>query len=166
MVRRQFIQQGHGYLDDLASVAAGDARIVFHGVVSHKETIEFYRRAAVMVIPSVWNEPSPLPAYEAAACGLPVVSTRSGGIPEIVEHGVTGLLVARGNAEELALAIGRLIDDPVLARAMGEAGRRRVLERFTWETSAQHLADLIEHVSSGLATNAISPLGRRSRESA
>jgi glycosyltransferase involved in cell wall biosynthesis len=147
MVRRQLILKGESYLGSLVADAAGDNRIVFHGAIPHAETIDLYRRAAVMVIPSVWNEPSPLPAYEAAACGLPIVSTRSGGIPEIVEHGRTGMLVARGDAKELALAISQVIDHPALARAMGEAGRQRVLERFTWEASARHLADLIESLS-------------------
>jgi glycosyltransferase involved in cell wall biosynthesis len=147
MVRRQLILKGQAYWDDLTTEAAGDDRIVFHGVIPHAETIALYRRAAVMVLPSVWNEPSPLPTYEAAACGCPVVSTLSGGIPEIVEHGRTGILVARGDAEELALAIGQVIDNPSLARAMGEAGRQRVLERFTWEATTRRLADLIESVS-------------------
>ena len=147
MVRRQLILKGQAYLDDLTTEAAGDGRIVFHGVIPHGETIALYRRATVMVLPSVWNEPSPLPTYEAAACGLPIVSTRSGGIPEIVEHGRTGMLVARGDVEELALAISQVIDDPALARAMGEAARQRVQERFTWEASARRLADLIENVS-------------------
>ena len=80
---------------------------------------------------------------------MAVVATRSGGIPEIVEHGQTGMLVARGDAKELAMAISQVIDDPALARAMGEAGRQRVLERFTWEASARHLADLIESVPRG-----------------
>ena len=149
MFQRQLILKGQSYSDDLASAAAGDGRIVFHGAIPHAETIDLYRRATVMVLPSVWNEPSPLPAYEAAACGLAVVATRSGGIPEIVEHGQTGMLVARGDAKELAMAISQVIDDPALARAMGEAGRQRVLERFTWEASARHLADLIESVPRG-----------------
>jgi glycosyltransferase involved in cell wall biosynthesis len=157
MVRRQLTLKGQtSYWDDLVAAAGGDDRIVFHGAVFHAETIDLYRRAAVMVIPSVWNEPSPLTAYEAAACGLAVVATRSGGIPEIVEHGKTGILVARGDAKELAMAISQVIDNPALARAMGEAGRRRMLERFTWEASARHLADLIESVSGHLATKAIS----------
>jgi len=154
MVRRQLTQGPHSYLDDLVTLAEGDKRIVFHGGVSHTETIDFYRRATVLVYPSVWSEPSPLPTYEAAACGLAIVATRSGGIPEIVEHGQTGMLVARGDAKELAMAISQVIDDPALARAMGEAGRQRVIERFTWEASARHLADLIESVSG--ATKAIS----------
>jgi glycosyltransferase involved in cell wall biosynthesis len=147
MVRRQLILKGQSYMGDLVTEAAGDDRIVFRGGIPHAETIALYRRAAVMVIPSVWKEPSPLPAYEAAACGLPIVSTRSGGIPEIVEHGKTGILVARGDAKALSEAIAKVLDDQALARAMGEAGRQRVLERFTWEASARRLADLIENVS-------------------
>ena len=147
MVRRQLVLKGQAYLNDLVAEAAGDDRIVFHGAIPHAETIALYRRASVMVLPSVWNEPSPLPTYEAAACGLPIVSTRSGGIPEIVEHERTGILVTRGDAEALAQAIGQMIDDPAFARAMGEAGRQRMLERFTWEASSQRLADLLESVS-------------------
>jgi glycosyltransferase involved in cell wall biosynthesis len=146
MVRRQLSRKGQSYLDDLAAEAAGDERIVFHGGVSHTETLDFYRRAAMLVFPAIVNAPSPLPTYEAAACGLPIVATHSGGIPEIVEHGRTGLLVPRGEAGELAQAIAQLLDDAARARAMGEAGRQRVLERFTWDASARRLADLIESV--------------------
>jgi glycosyltransferase involved in cell wall biosynthesis len=148
MVRRQLIMNGQSYLGDLAAVASGDERIAFHGAVLQTETIDFYHRATVLVFPSVWNEPAGLPTCESQACGLPVVSTYSGGIPEYVEDGRTGMLVARGDTEELALAISQVIDDPALARAMGEAGRQRVLERFTWEASARRLADLIERLSS------------------
>src|SRR5437879_3524421 len=127
MVRRQLTLRGQRtYWDDLAVAAGGDDRIVFHGAVTCADTFDLYRRAAVMVIPSVWNEPFSLPDSEAAACGLAVVATRSGGIPEVVEHGKTGILVARGGAKELAMAISRVIDDPALARAMGKAGRRRM----------------------------------------
>ena len=76
-----------------------------------------------------------------------MVSTYSGGIPEYVEDGRTGILVARGDAKELARAIGQVINNSALGGAMGEAGRQRVLERFTWEASARRLAHLIESVS-------------------
>jgi glycosyltransferase involved in cell wall biosynthesis len=147
ILRRQLISRERSYIGDLAIDIAGDERIVFHGPVSQTETIDFYHRATALVFPSVWNEPSGNPTVEAAACGLPVISTYSGGIPEYVEDGRTGLLAARGDARELARAISRVIDNPALARAMGEAGRQRVLERFTWEASARCLADLIESVS-------------------
>jgi glycosyltransferase involved in cell wall biosynthesis len=147
ILRRQLILRGRSYIGDLVADIGGDERIMFHGQVSQTETIDFYHRATALVFPSVWNEPSGNPTVEAAACGLPVISTYSGGISEYVEDGRTGLLAARGDARELARAISRVVDDPALARAMGEAGRQRVLERFTWEASARRLADLIESVS-------------------
>jgi glycosyltransferase involved in cell wall biosynthesis len=68
---------------------------------------------------------------DAGAHSVPVVASRAGGIPEVVEHEVTGLLVEPGKAEELASAIVRLAEDDGLRRRMGEAGRRRVAECFT-----------------------------------
>jgi glycosyltransferase involved in cell wall biosynthesis len=146
MVRRQFLLKGEAYLADLAAAAAGDSRIIFHGGVLQSDTIAFYRRAAILVAPSI-IESFGMPVAEASACALPVVASDCGGLPEIVEHRRTGILVSCGEAEEMALAISQLIDDPELARAMGEAGRQRILERFTWEASARRLADLIEKLS-------------------
>jgi glycosyltransferase involved in cell wall biosynthesis len=147
MVRRQLTQGSHSYLDDLVKRAGGDDRIVFHGAVSHIETVDFYRRAAMLVFPSVWQEPSGFPTFEAQACGTPVVSTFSGGIPEYVENGRTGILVARGDARELALAIAQILDNPDRARAMGEAGRQRASEHFSLHVMSRRLVDLIEHLS-------------------
>ena len=147
MVRKQLTQGSQSYLDNLAALAGGDERIAFRGAVSHAETIDFYRRAAMLVFPSVWQEPSGFPTFEAQACGIPVVSTFSGGIPEYVENGQTGILVIRGDAEELAQAISQIIDDPGLARAMGEAGRRRAIEHFSLDVMSRRIVDLIESLS-------------------
>jgi glycosyltransferase involved in cell wall biosynthesis len=147
MVRKQLTQGSHSYLDALAMLAAGDKRIVFHGGVSNEETPDYYRQAAVLVFPSTWHEPFGIPTVEAMACGLPVVSTYSGGIPEIVEHGRTGMLVARGEPQELALAIAQVLDNRDLAHGMGAAGRRRVIEHFSLEVTSRRLVDLIERLS-------------------
>jgi glycosyltransferase involved in cell wall biosynthesis len=147
MVWRQLVLRDRSYLADLAFEVAGDDRIISHGAVLQTDTIHFYRRAAALVFPSVWNEPAGLPTFEAQACGTPVVSTYSGGIPEYVLHGQTGILVARGEAEELATAISRVLDNPALARAMGEAGRQRAVERFSWDVVSRRLADLLESAS-------------------
>jgi glycosyltransferase involved in cell wall biosynthesis len=146
MIWRQLILRDRSYLGDLAAEAAGDDRIVLHGRVLQTDTIDFYRRAAALVFPSVWNEPSGLPTFEAQASGTPVVSTYSGGIPEYVSHGRTGILVARGEAKELAMAISQVLDNPALARAMGETGRQRAVERFSWDVVSRRLADLLESV--------------------
>ena len=92
--------------------------------------------AAVACVPSLYEGFS-LPAIEAMACGTPLVATTGGALPEVVgDGGETGLLVPPGDAGALALAIGRVLDDPALAAAIGEAGRARALERFTWSAAA------------------------------
>ena len=149
MVRKQLTRGSQSYFDELTALAGGDDRIAFHGGVSHAETINFFRRAAILVFPSVWQEPSGFPTFEAQACGVPVVSTLSGGIPEYVEHGRTGILVARGEAQELALGIAQVLENPELARSMAEAGRRRAIERFSLDLMARQFWNLIESPSRG-----------------
>jgi glycosyltransferase involved in cell wall biosynthesis len=76
------------------------------------------------------NEGSPVSLIEAMAAGRPVVATRVGGVPDLVEDGLTGTLVGPGDAGALAEAVAALLADPDQARAMGEAGRKRVLPAF------------------------------------
>jgi glycosyltransferase involved in cell wall biosynthesis len=151
-VRRQLVLRGRAYLADLTAAAAGDARIVFHGQVAQTDTLDFYREATVFVFPSIWHEAFGMPIIEASACGLPVVATYSGGIPEIVEHRRTGILVECDHARDLARAIGEVLDNPALARALGEFGRRRAVEQFSWEAVSRRLADLIENTSAARLT--------------
>jgi glycosyltransferase involved in cell wall biosynthesis len=105
-----------------------------------------YRRARVFVLPSVHHtcyggyEPTPellgLTVLEAMASGTPVVASRVGGVPEIVQHGVTGFLIEPGNVEELRDRIAELLRDPALAGRMGRNARDLVLDRFTWDVVA------------------------------
>jgi spore coat protein SA len=162
MVRRQLTHRNKSYSATLVALAAGDERIRFCGAFRHAEMPGFYRNATMLVFPSVANETFGVPVIEAMACGLPVVSTYSGGIPEIVEQGRTGVLVPRGDAGELARAISRLLGDPSLARNMGDAGRERVLGRFTWDSSARRIASLIDSTSSNARLlDAIAPGTKR-----
>lgn len=114
---------------DLKDMADGDTRIRYVGYVKEVENI--YHTADIVVVPSRWQEPLGLINLEAGACRKPVVATRVGGIPEVVEDGVNGYLVEAEDIEALADRVSRLVADPVLRRRMGEAGRARVELDFT-----------------------------------
>lgn len=105
-------------------------RVTFAGYRS--DARELMRDAAVVALPSL-AEGLPVVLLEAMAQARPVVATAVGGTPELVVDGETGLLVPPGDADALAAALRALLDDPRRARELGEAGRRRVEERFTAE---------------------------------
>ena len=103
------------------------------GWLSHEETLALYREAAVVVVPSIWEEPFGLVAVEAMATGLPVCASRIGGLADIVRHGETGFLFAPGDAAELAGHLETLLDDAALRYRLGEAGRRVSERDYDWD---------------------------------
>ena len=80
------------------------------------------------------------------ACGVPVIATRAGALSEIIEDGVTGILVPPADADALSEALRLLLSDPELCRRMGQAGRERVLKNFTWRRTAERMAQAYEEV--------------------
>ncbi|MBF6555145.1 MAG: glycosyltransferase family 4 protein [Acidimicrobiales bacterium] len=109
--------------------------------ISDDELACNYASAQVAVVPSLYEGFS-LPAIEAMACGVALVATTGGALPEVVgNNGVTGLLVPPDDPGALAVAIGRLLDDDELRRNLGAAGRQRVLGRFTWQVTAAGTAE-------------------------
>lgn len=108
--------------------------IRFTGRIDNGAFVREYARASVAVVPSMY-EGFGLPAGEAMACGLPVVSTSAGALPEVV--GDAGILTPPGDAGALALAIGDLLDHPQRAAALGKKGYHRVQEGFTWRRAAE-----------------------------
>jgi glycosyltransferase involved in cell wall biosynthesis len=104
--------------------------------ISDDELARNYARAQVAVVPSLYEGFS-LPAIEAMACGVALVATTGGALPEVVGNdGDTGLLVPPDDPGALAGAIARLLDDDGLRGRLGAAGRQRVLGRFTWPVTA------------------------------
>jgi glycosyltransferase involved in cell wall biosynthesis len=111
-----------------------------HGVTTER-IVELYAQAEVAAVPSLYEGFS-LPAVEAMACGVPIVATTGGALPEVVgRDGETGLLVPPGDPSALAAALGRALDDADLRARIGAAGRRRVLELFTWRKTAEGTVD-------------------------
>ena len=105
--------------------------------LSDQALVELYAEAEVAVVPSLYEGFS-LPAVEAMACGVPLVATTGGALPEVVgPDGRSALLVPPGDAGALAGAIGRALDDGDLRRRLSRAGRARALRRFTWRATAE-----------------------------
>jgi len=108
-----------------------------------RDVIQLLSHATVFVCPSLY-EPLGIVNLEAMACGTAVVGSRTGGIPEVVAEGETGLLVPPGDAGELAAALNTLVREPGRARAMGLAGRERAEAEFGWAAIAAQTAALYE----------------------
>jgi len=108
----------------------------FLGGLSDGDLLEEYRRCAVVASASR-EETAGMVFQQAMAAGKSVLGTRVGGVPEIVEHEVTGLLAAAGDVGALAEGLRDLLGDPALRRRLGEAGRRVALRRFTASAAAE-----------------------------
>ncbi|MHB8812920.1 MAG: glycosyltransferase family 4 protein [Steroidobacteraceae bacterium] len=143
---------------------AAAAQVRFLGTVPKSALIRAYRTADLLVLPSIWQESYGLPVAEAMACGVPVLATASGGVPELVEDGVTGRLVPRLDPQALARALREMSADPARLREMGRAGRIRAERLLTWARSAQRLERLYLGLLAGQPESPrASPAAARSR---
>jgi glycosyltransferase involved in cell wall biosynthesis len=120
--------------------------VTFTGRISHDELVKHYGASQVAVVPSLY-EGFGFPAGEAMACGLPVVSSSAGALPEVVgTDGEAGLLVPPADADSMARALRRLMIDEELRRRMGVAARRRVETLFTWEQAGRKTVAVYEEL--------------------
>lgn len=129
---------------DLIAAAGVESRITLHGAREPEFVAKKMREASLFVQHSVTaangdTEGLGVSILEAMACAVPVVATRHNGFVESVAHGATGLLVAEHDIDGMAGAMAALLADPDRAAAMGTAGRRRVLERFTHDAARDRL---------------------------
>jgi glycosyltransferase involved in cell wall biosynthesis len=135
--------------DDLQEqVATMPACVQFLGVQPREELVQWYQRASVFVAPSLWDN-SPNTVYEAMACGAPVVASRVGGIPELVDDGTTGLLVPPDDAKALADAILALLDDPARRAQMGQRAREKAVVEYGVEKVAARTLEFYGRVLAG-----------------
>jgi glycosyltransferase involved in cell wall biosynthesis len=143
-----------GYLGELRRLAAGKPVRFCHDA-DETALVGAYRRALCVVLPSVYrtadgNEtrvPELLgqTLLEGMACGVPAICTDVASMPEVVEHGVTGFVVPPNDPVALRERLGWLLEHPDEARAMGTAGRRRVLEHFTWPAVVRRCLEIYGH---------------------
>jgi len=148
-IEQQILRARSGYRDFIESrlPASSRDRVRFLGELPRDAVLEAYRRADVLAIPSLCEEPFGLPVAEGMACGLPCVASNTGGIPELIEQQVTGLLVERGDAAQLADALRRLARDPAERERFGRLGRERAERLLDWSVPAARLEALYERVS-------------------
>ena len=104
----------------------------FPGWVPPDQVHKLINNCLLVVVPSRWQEPFGLTALQAMQYGRPVVATRVGGLPEVIEQSKTGLIVSPQNAESLADAIERLLTDFDLLQAYGIAASQRAASKFSW----------------------------------
>jgi glycosyltransferase involved in cell wall biosynthesis len=110
--------------------ARATPNVVMHGQLHSEQMATFYRGARFLVLPTKCFEGCPLVISEAMNHGLPVIASRIGGIPELIDDGVTGFLFEPGNAPELTAKIQTLWNSPALCRQMGLAGRAKAEREF------------------------------------
>jgi len=153
-------QELEGMVDELRARRPGIVWIP--EMISRESTVALYSHAAVFCCPSIY-ESFGIINLEAMACGTPVVASAVGGIPEVVVDGETGFLVdarlspelphdstdPEGFSRDMAAAINRLGKDAELSRAMGENGRKRVVEQFSWQSIARQTLGLYESLLDG-----------------
>lgn len=130
-------------------------RVEFAG--PRRDIPEVFAVAEVAVHSSTQPEPFGRVIVEAMAAGRPVVAAKDGGVPEIIDDGVTGLLVPPGQPEALAAAVGRLLADPAAAAAMGERAGRAARDRFGLAAHAQRVQAAYDRVLAGQADGADQP---------
>jgi len=135
----RLVVAGTGPLGDVLRAQYNSS--IFVGYLAGDALKEMIDRAAVVVVPSDWYENCPMSVLEAMAYGKPVVGSRMGGIPELVEHNKTGMLFDAGNSDELALTLDKLMASPTLRKQMGEEARKRVVAEFSL---SRHNAGLLE----------------------
>ncbi|MBO9704496.1 MAG: glycogen synthase [Arthrobacter sp.] len=139
--------------------AERDGVVLIERMLPRRELIQVLSHATAFACPSIY-EPLGIVNLEAMACGAAVVASATGGIPEVVAHGETGLLVPLEQVtdgtgtpldpqkfvDDFAAALNEVVSDPQRAHAMGQAGRRRAEENFSWDSIAQTTLDVYRSV--------------------
>ena len=132
--------EGSASADLFAELGLTDCVSWIHGV-SDERIVELYSEAEVAVVPSLYEGFS-LPAIEAMSCGVPLVTTTGGALPEVAgSHGETCFQVPPGDGEALAAMLGTVLDQPDIRDRVGANGRQRVIDQWSWHHTAERTVD-------------------------
>jgi glycosyltransferase involved in cell wall biosynthesis len=132
--------EGSASADLFAELGLTDCVSWIHGV-SDERIVELYSEAEVAVVPSLYEGFS-LPAIEAMSCGVPLVTTTGGALPEVAgSHGETCFQVPPGDSEALATMLGTVLDQPDVRDRVGANGRQRVIDQWSWHHTAERTVD-------------------------
>ena len=117
--------------------------VTFTGFISNNEVINYFHQIDIFVVPSISpSETFGVAAIEASACGIPVIASHIGGLPEVVKDHKTGFLITPGDVDTLAEKISELITNPVLRIEMGKNGRQFILSRYTIEKCGSQMESI------------------------
>ena len=148
----KFVISGRGFkkneenLRKLAEKLKIEKSVMFLGYVPDEKLPDLYAASDIFVLPALY-ENFPFAILEAQSTGLPVISTKVGGIPEFLTNNKNGLLVEPGDSEQLAQEIMILLQDPELAEELGRRGRSLVEEKFAWPLITSQVVDLYRKIS-------------------
>jgi glycosyltransferase involved in cell wall biosynthesis len=137
--------QPGGKTEKLVKKLGLENKIQFVSGISTEQMVHYYAEASIAVVPSVY-EGFGLPAGEAMGCGVPVVSTDGGALPEVV--GDAGVIVPAKNVDAMAEAVDELLRDPARRQVLGDAGRERILDKFCWQVCAREMSQYYREVLS------------------
>jgi len=135
--------QPGGKTENLVAKLGIAHRVRFVSAITTEQMVQYYAEASIAVVPSVY-EGFGLPAGEAMACGVPVVSSDGGALPEVV--GDAGVIVPAKNVDALVEAISALLEDSQRRADLGVAGRQRILDEFCWHVCAAQMVDYYRQV--------------------
>jgi glycosyltransferase involved in cell wall biosynthesis len=125
------VVHGGDLAGEVEAAAANDPRIINLGQISRDEVLEMMAEARALVFPSIWYENFPMAITEAFAIGLPVIGSRIGALPELIQDGVNGLLFEPRDADDLATKLRAVATQPAWMAEMGQAARDTYVARYS-----------------------------------
>ncbi len=132
--------------EHLRKIASGDKRIIFHGFMEGEELNSLQKGANITVMPSIWFENSPMAIYESLMNGTPVIGSRIGGIPELIEEGRNGFLFEAGNFDELEDILNHLVDNPLKLKEL-EKGALKSGKKYSMNAHIEQLEKVYKELA-------------------